>query len=89
VGLGAALFSIISAYGYQSVLGGSPDVPVQADISRVAAPIVTGIGFLGGGAILKYGSQRPRSYDGSHALDDSRDRHGHRAWSIADRGGPR
>jgi putative Mg2+ transporter-C (MgtC) family protein len=56
VGLGAALFSIISAYGYQSIVGGEPDVRVSADITRVASQIVTGIGFLGGGAILKYGA---------------------------------
>jgi putative Mg2+ transporter-C (MgtC) family protein len=56
VGLGAALFSIISAYGYQSIVGGEPDVRISADITRVASQIVTGIGFLGGGAILKYGA---------------------------------
>ena len=40
--LGAALFTIVSIYGFAS----------GADTSRVAAMIVSGIGFLGAGAIL-------------------------------------
>ena len=43
--VGACLFTLVSAYGF----GGS------ADPSRLAAQIVTGIGFLGGGAIVRYG----------------------------------
>lgn len=57
VGLGAALFVEVSAYGFQSVVTGSPPGShATVDVSRVAAQIVTGIGFLGGGAILKYGA---------------------------------
>jgi len=56
VGLGSALFSIISAYGFQPIVGASPRATATADISRVASQIVVGIGFLGGGAILKYGA---------------------------------
>lgn len=55
VGLGAALFAIISAYGFQSVVGAGPR-QVRADPTRVASQIVVGIGFLGGGAIVKYGA---------------------------------
>jgi putative Mg2+ transporter-C (MgtC) family protein len=55
VGLGAALFAIISAYGFQSVVGTSPR-QVRADPTRIASQIVVGIGFLGGGAIVKYGA---------------------------------
>ena len=55
VGLGAALFAIISAYGFQSVVGAAPR-QVRADPTRVASQIVVGIGFLGGGAIVKYGA---------------------------------
>lgn len=47
VALGAALFTVISVAGFVS------DDPV--DPSRVAAQVVTGIGFLGAGAILKAG----------------------------------
>ena len=55
VGLGAALFAIISAYGFQSVVDAAPR-QVRADPTRVASQIVVGIGFLGGGAIVKYGA---------------------------------
>jgi len=46
VSLGSAIFTVISAYAFT----GS-----SADPTRVAAQIVSGIGFLGGGAILHYG----------------------------------
>jgi putative Mg2+ transporter-C (MgtC) family protein len=49
VALGSALFTELSIYGFPS----SPGQPV--DPTRIAAQIVTGIGFLGGGAILKEG----------------------------------
>jgi putative Mg2+ transporter-C (MgtC) family protein len=51
VGVGAALFVIVSKYGFRDVVG--PDVAV--DPSRVAAQIVTGIGFIGGGLIFVRG----------------------------------
>jgi putative Mg2+ transporter-C (MgtC) family protein len=49
VSLGSALFTELSIYGF----GPAPNTPV--DPSRVAAQIVSGIGFLGAGAILKEG----------------------------------
>lgn len=49
VSLGSALFTIAGAYGFQDFLGRS------FDPTRVAAQIVTGIGFLGAGAILRQG----------------------------------
>jgi putative Mg2+ transporter-C (MgtC) family protein len=48
VGLGSAMFTLVSAYGFQSILG--PDVTL--DPSRIAAQIVSGIGFLGAGVIF-------------------------------------
>jgi putative Mg2+ transporter-C (MgtC) family protein len=48
VGLGAALFTLVSAYGFSAVLGAD----VQLDPSRIAAQIVSGIGFLGAGVIF-------------------------------------
>lgn len=48
VALGAALFTIVGAYGFE-------DVGTATDPTRVAAQIVTGIGFLGAGAILREG----------------------------------
>ncbi len=48
VGLGAAVFTLVSSYGFIAVLG--PDVVL--DPSRIAAQIVSGIGFLGAGVIF-------------------------------------
>lgn len=45
VALGSALFTIISAYGFSGSL---------VDPSRIAAQIVTGIGFVGAGTILHH-----------------------------------
>ena len=45
--IGACLFTLISAYGFSRGIGTDP--------SRLAAQIVTGIGFLGGGAIVRHG----------------------------------
>jgi putative Mg2+ transporter-C (MgtC) family protein len=56
VGLGAALFAVISAYGFEAIAAGGPPAVVRADVTRVASQIVVGIGFLGGGAIVKYGA---------------------------------
>lgn len=56
VALGAALFTIVSAFGFNDVLGHSgPSVLVRLDPSRIAAQIVSGIGFLGAGAIIRQG----------------------------------
>jgi putative Mg2+ transporter-C (MgtC) family protein len=56
VGLGASLFAIISAYGFNAVAGDDPTAPIQVDVTRVASQIVVGIGFLAGGVILKSGA---------------------------------
>lgn len=50
VASGSALFTVLSAYGFSDVPGGAP-----IDPTRIAAQIVSGIGFLGAGAILKDG----------------------------------
>jgi putative Mg2+ transporter-C (MgtC) family protein len=52
VGVGAALFIIISKYGFNDVLS---DGRVIVDPSRVAAGVVSGIGFIGGGLIFVRG----------------------------------
>jgi putative Mg2+ transporter-C (MgtC) family protein len=49
VGLGAALFTLSSAYGLDS-LAAAQHLPL--DPSRIAAQIVSGIGFLGAGVIF-------------------------------------
>lgn len=43
ISVGAALFTVVSIYGF------------DADPARVAAGIVTGIGFLGAGSIIRRG----------------------------------
>ncbi|MGH2654230.1 MAG: MgtC/SapB family protein [Actinomycetota bacterium] len=55
VALGACLFTIVSAYGFDAFLGADRPPQIRFDPSRLAAQIVTGIGFLGAGAIIRYG----------------------------------
>ena len=54
VSVGAALFTVAGAFGVESILSESP-VAVRYDPTRIAAQIVTGIGFLGAGAIIQQG----------------------------------
>jgi putative Mg2+ transporter-C (MgtC) family protein len=55
VSLGAALFMLVSVVIAQIASGGSESTGLRVDPSRIAAQIVTGIGFLGAGAIIKEG----------------------------------
>ncbi|GAA1142853.1 MgtC/SapB family protein [Nesterenkonia lutea] len=48
VGMGSALFTLVSAYGFSHLLGGD----ILLDPSRIAAQIVSGIGFIGAGVIF-------------------------------------
>ena len=48
VSVGAALFTLVSAYGFA-------DFGSKVDPTRIAAQIVSGIGFLGAGAIIRQG----------------------------------
>ncbi len=48
VSVGAALFTLVSAYGFA-------DFGSRVDPTRIAAQIVSGIGFLGAGAIIRQG----------------------------------
>jgi putative Mg2+ transporter-C (MgtC) family protein len=52
VALGSAIFTELSIFGFGPSAGGSASV----DPTRIAAQVVSGIGFLGAGAILKYGT---------------------------------
>ena len=49
VAVGSAVFMLVSAYGFADVLGHQN---VVLDPSRVAAQVVSGIGFLGAGTII-------------------------------------
>jgi putative Mg2+ transporter-C (MgtC) family protein len=55
--LGAALFGVLSAYGFRGFDASRTVTNFQVDPTRVASTMVTGIGFLGGGAILKEGAK--------------------------------
>jgi putative Mg2+ transporter-C (MgtC) family protein len=51
VSLGSAIFTVLSIYGFSASPG-----TASPDPTRISAQIVTGIGFLGAGAIIKYGT---------------------------------
>ena len=54
VSLGSAAFTVLSIFFFEAPA--APNGSLPTDPSRIAAQIVSGIGFLGAGAILKYGS---------------------------------
>lgn len=49
VGLGSALFMVLSLYGFDDFIGIQG---IQRDPSRIAAQVVSGIGFIGAGCII-------------------------------------
>ena len=57
--LGACIFTIVSIYGFPTFATGDNVITEQAtgirDTARVAAQIVTGIGFIGAGTVLRNG----------------------------------
>ena len=54
VALGSALFMVVSAYGFE----GAMHTPEHRwDVSRVAAQVVSGIGFIGAGTIIFHKSE--------------------------------
>jgi putative Mg2+ transporter-C (MgtC) family protein len=54
VSVGAALFTLVSAYGWSDWRFSTPE-GIVFDPTRIAAQIVTGVGFLGAGAIIRQG----------------------------------
>ena len=57
--LGACIFTILSIYGFPTFATGDNVIVEQAtgvrDTARIAAQIVTGIGFIGAGTVLRNG----------------------------------
>lgn len=49
--LGSCIFTILSIYAFPSAVYGS-----HGDPARIAAQVLTGIGFIGGGTVLRHGS---------------------------------
>ena len=59
--LGACVFTLLSVYGFeqQSDVGeynGSIRPFIQNDPARIAAQVITGIGFIGAGTVMRHGS---------------------------------
>jgi len=54
VALGSALFMIVSAYGFEGTMITESH---RWDVSRVAAQVVSGIGFIGAGTIIFHKSE--------------------------------
>lgn len=52
VAVGSCLMMIVSQWGFQNVSGIAGSGFYRADVSRVAAQIVSGIGFIGAGTIM-------------------------------------
>ena len=50
VGVGSCIIMIISIYGFPAMFGD------KRDVARLAAQIITGVGFLGAGAIIHHNS---------------------------------
>jgi putative Mg2+ transporter-C (MgtC) family protein len=55
VSLGSCLFTLASIFAAQPLGAGAPS-GAEADITRIASQVVVGIGFLGGGAIVRHGT---------------------------------
>ena len=57
---GACIFTLISIYGFPTFAPGDNVIISQAtgvrDTARLAAQVVTGIGFIGGGTVLRHGA---------------------------------
>ena len=57
VTLGAAVFTMISISNMQAhEILATGNFHMEQDVSRIAASIVSGIGFIGGGAVLRFGA---------------------------------
>jgi putative Mg2+ transporter-C (MgtC) family protein len=56
--MGAAIFTIVSASNMTNGMlpSGSAEYKIVGDPTRIAAQIVSGIGFIGGGAVLRHGA---------------------------------
>lgn len=53
--IGACIFTLISIYGFPEVAVSGDEFGTR-DTARVAAQVVTGIGFIGGGTVLRHGA---------------------------------
>jgi putative Mg2+ transporter-C (MgtC) family protein len=56
VSVGSCLFTLMSAIGFRAFLGAGAKADATVDVTRIAAQVVVGIGFIGGGTILRQGA---------------------------------
>jgi putative Mg2+ transporter-C (MgtC) family protein len=56
LGLGAALFGVVSTLGFDEFDQRRANSVLQADVTRVASQVVVGVGFLGAGVIFRQGN---------------------------------
>ena len=75
VSLGSALIMIVSQYGFMEVVKMEG---IDLDPSRVAAQVVSGIGFIGAGTIIFSETNRARAYYRCRNLGYF----GHRFWLL-------
>lgn len=54
LGLGSALFGAVSVGGFDEFMTERADTNVGVDVTRIASYVAPGVGFIGGGAILKH-----------------------------------
>ena len=82
VALGSALLMIVSQYGFMDVL--EKDL-VRLDPSRLAAQVVSGIGFIGAGTIILLQKQVVRGLTTAWCVDYGRNRTRGRVGHVYDR----
>lgn len=51
--MGSALFAVVSVGAFDAFIGERNSTNVTVDVTRIAAYVAPGVGFIGGGAILK------------------------------------
>ena len=83
VSVGAALFTMVSAYAWTDWRF-SNEEGLVFDPTRIAAQVVTGIGFLGAGAIIRQGLS-VKGLTGRDPLGGGGDRHGIRGRLLRGR----
>ncbi len=54
LGLGSALFGVTSVGAFDEFVGSRASTNVTVDVTRIASYVAPGVGFIGGGAILKH-----------------------------------
>ncbi|MCQ2793714.1 MAG: MgtC/SapB family protein [Bacilli bacterium] len=54
VGVGSCIVMIISIYGFPAMFSGGEGSVGSRDVARLAAQVITGVGFLGAGAIIHF-----------------------------------